>query len=67
MLEAVKKIGGPRAESATRDSTFADVGLDSLERIELQEMLEERFGGRLPEDLGPELENIREVVEAVET
>jgi 8-amino-7-oxononanoate synthase/acyl carrier protein len=67
VFEVVHKIGGERAANLSLDSTFAELGLDSLERIELQATLEERFGGRLPEDLGPELESIREVVEAVET
>ncbi|MGE0607888.1 MAG: aminotransferase class I/II-fold pyridoxal phosphate-dependent enzyme [Pirellulales bacterium] len=67
VLEAAKSIAGDRGANATIDSTFGELGLDSLERIELQATLEERFGGRLPEDLGPELENLREVAEAVDT
>lgn len=67
VLKVVHRIAGSRAADATLDATFVELGLDSLERIELQAALEERFGGRLPEDLGPELESVREVVEAVET
>ena len=42
------------------------MGLDSLERMEILASLEERFGGRFPEDVMPELETCRQVLEAVE-
>ena len=42
------------------------MGLDSLERMEILASLEERFGGRFPEEILPELETCRQVVAAVE-
>jgi len=66
VLEEVRKIARERAEGLTLKSTFSDIGMDSLERIELQAALEDRFGGRMPEDVGPELESMDEVVDAVQ-
>ncbi len=65
VLEEVRKIARERADGLTLKSTFSDLGMDSLERIELQAALEDRFGGRMPEDVGPELESMEEVLDAV--
>ncbi|MBI1899620.1 MAG: aminotransferase class I/II-fold pyridoxal phosphate-dependent enzyme [Planctomycetia bacterium] len=65
VLEEVRRIARQRAHNATLDTTFAELGMDSLERIELQAALEDRFGGRMPEDVGPDLETMGQVVEAV--
>ncbi len=66
VLEEVATVAQERAKGATLDSTFGDLGMDSLERVELQAALEDRLGGRMPEDVAPELNNLREVVEAVQ-
>ena len=66
VMDLVRTVAGQRAEGMTLDTTLAHVGLDSLERIELQTVIEEHFGARLPEDLGPQLETIRDIVSAVE-
>src|SRR5262249_16336740 len=55
-----------RAQNVTIDSNIGDLGLDSLERMEIVAALEERFGGRFPEDVLPELETCRQVLEAAE-
>ncbi|MGD9649080.1 MAG: AMP-binding protein, partial [Pirellulales bacterium] len=56
VMDLVRTVAGQRAEGMTLDTTLAQIGLDSLERIELQTVIEEHFGARLPEDLGPQLE-----------
>ncbi|MBX9790730.1 MAG: aminotransferase class I/II-fold pyridoxal phosphate-dependent enzyme [Pirellulales bacterium] len=66
VMDLVRTVAGQRAEGMTLDTTLAQIGLDSLERIELQTVIEEHFGARLPEDLGPQLETIRDIVGAVE-
>lgn len=66
VLEEVRRIAKDRAGQLTLDTTIADMGLDSLERMEILASLEERFGGRFPEDVMPELETCRQVLEAVE-
>ena len=65
VCELVKQIVGPRAERVTLDSALAEMGLDSLERIELQTLIEDHFGGRMPEDVGPTLDTVRDIVDAV--
>ncbi|MBI2826410.1 MAG: aminotransferase class I/II-fold pyridoxal phosphate-dependent enzyme [Planctomycetia bacterium] len=67
VLEEVRRIAKERAADLTLDSSITDLGLDSLERMEILASLEERFGGRFPEDVMPELETCRQVLEAVET
>jgi 8-amino-7-oxononanoate synthase len=66
VLEEVRRIAKDRARELTLDTTIGDMGLDSLERMEILASLEERFGGRFPEDVMPELETCRQVLEAVE-
>ncbi len=65
VLEQVRLVARERAEGLTLDSSIGEIGLDSLERMEILASLEERFGGRFPEDILPQLESCREVVEAV--
>ncbi len=55
-----------RADGLTLDSSIPETGLDSLERMEILASLEERFGGRFPEEILPQLESAREVVAAVQ-
>ena len=66
VLEQVREIAKDRAVGLTLDSMITEMGLDSLERMEILASLEERFGGRFPEEILPELETCREVVDAVE-
>ena len=40
--------------------------MDSLERMEILDSLEEKFGGRFPEEILPDLETTRQLVAAVE-
>ncbi len=65
VMEEVRRIAGSRAQGATLDSTFSDVGMDSLERVELQAALEDRLGGRIPEDQAPQVESFRQVAHLV--
>ncbi len=51
----------------TLDSSIVELGLDSLERMEIIASLEETYGGRFPEDVLPQIESCREVAAAVET
>lgn len=67
VLEQVRKVAKERAKSLTLDSSIAELGLDSLERLEILGNLEDYFGGRFPESILPELESCRQVIQAVET
>lgn len=66
VLDHVRQIAKERAGELTLDTNILDLGLDSLERMEIVAALEETFGGRFPESVLPQMETCREVVEAVE-
>ncbi len=65
VLAEVRRIAQTVGNSVTLDSTLAEAGLDSLGRMELLAALECRLGVRLPESLGPELQTIGDVADAV--
>lgn len=66
VLSEVRRVARDRAEGLTLETAITEIGLDSLERMEILASLEERFGGRFPEEILPELETCAQVVEAVE-
>jgi 8-amino-7-oxononanoate synthase len=66
VVEQVRLIARERADGLTLDTVISEIGLDSLERMEILASLEERFGGRFPEEILQDLETCRQVVEAVE-
>jgi len=66
VLDQVRLVAKDRADGLTLDSQITEIGLDSLERMEIMASLEERFGGRFPEEILPELETCRQVVTAVD-
>ncbi|MCF0234713.1 MAG: aminotransferase class I/II-fold pyridoxal phosphate-dependent enzyme, partial [Thermoguttaceae bacterium] len=47
------------------ETDITELGLDSLERMEILAALEDRFGGQFPEEVLPTLFTAREVVDAV--
>lgn len=65
VLEEVYKVAKERARNLTVDSDITELGLDSLERMEILAALEDRFGGQFPETVLPTLFTAREVVDAV--
>lgn len=66
VLAEVRRVARDRAEDLTLDTAITEIGLDSLERMEILASLEERFGGRFPPEILPDLETCAQVVEAVE-
>jgi 8-amino-7-oxononanoate synthase len=66
VLEEIRRVGKDRTKGMTLDSPIVETGMDSLERMEIIASLEERFGGRFPEDLLSELETTRQLIAAVE-
>jgi 8-amino-7-oxononanoate synthase len=67
VLEEVRKVAKERAGDLTLETNILELGLDSLERMEIIAALEDTFGGRFPEQVLLQMETCREVVEAVET
>lgn len=62
----VREIGRERARDLTWDTNIVELGLDSLERMEIVASLEEAFGGRFPDSVLPSMETCGEVVEAIQ-
>ncbi len=67
VMEHVTRVAKERAVGITLDSSIVELGLDSLERMEIIASLEETYGGRFPEDVLQQIETCREVTAAVET
>ncbi|NOZ40128.1 MAG: aminotransferase class I/II-fold pyridoxal phosphate-dependent enzyme [Planctomycetes bacterium] len=66
VFEQVRSIGRERVGLLDLDTNIVELGLDSLERIEIIAALEDTFGGRFPEAVLPEMETCGEVVEAIQ-
>jgi len=66
VYQHVREIGRERVGHLEWDTNIVELGLDSLERIEIIAALEESFGGRFPEQALPEMETCGEVVEAIQ-
>lgn len=63
----VRNVAGERAKSLTLDTNIVlDLGLDSLERLEIARNLERTFGGRFPEQVLDEIETIGQTALAVQ-
>jgi 8-amino-7-oxononanoate synthase len=65
VFDHVRRIAKERAGNLTLDTNIVELGLDSLERMEIVASLEEAFGGRFPEQVLPQIETCREVTEAI--
>lgn len=66
VLEHVRRLVRHRAEEITLETSISELGLDSLQRMELITALESHLGGKLPAEVLPELETFRDVVRAAE-
>lgn len=67
VMHHVREVAKERAKDMTIDSNIVEMGLDSLERLQIAHALEEAFGGRFPEDVLSEIETCRAVTMAVQT
>jgi acyl carrier protein len=55
------------AESITLDSTFLDLGIDSLDGMDLLFNFEEAFKLTIPDEVAQQMKNVRQVTEALRT
>jgi 8-amino-7-oxononanoate synthase/acyl carrier protein len=62
----VREIGRERVGELDGDTNIVELGLDSLERMEIVAALEDAFGGRFPDHVLPAMETCGEVVEAIQ-
>ncbi|MHB8864647.1 MAG: aminotransferase class I/II-fold pyridoxal phosphate-dependent enzyme [Pirellulaceae bacterium] len=67
VMEHVRAVARERAANLTLDTNIlVDLGLDSLERMQIANSLEETFGGRFPEEVLQQLETCRDTALAIE-
>ncbi len=67
VIDHVKAIARERAKSVDLETNIVtDLGLDSLERLQIANSLEETFRGRFPEEVLQEAETIRDVTLAIQ-
>mmetsp|Transcript_19600 Transcript_19600/g.29241 ORF Transcript_19600/g.29241 Transcript_19600/m.29241 type:complete len:151 (-) Transcript_19600:165-617(-) len=52
-------------DKVTETSTFADLGADSLDTVEIVMAIEEAFGVEVPEDAAAEMSNLKEAVDYI--
>lgn len=64
VLEQAQRMFRHRAGEVTLDTPISELGIDSLQRMELITALEGHLGGKLPPEVLPELETFRDVVAA---
>lgn len=66
VMDHVRAVAKERGKNLSLDSNIlTDLGLDSLERLQIANSLEETFGGRFPESVLSEIETVREVALAI--
>ncbi|MCP4891610.1 MAG: fatty acyl-AMP ligase, partial [Planctomycetaceae bacterium] len=65
--QQVRLVARERAGELTPETNIVvDLGLDSLERLQIANSLEDYFGGRFPDEVLQEIETVGEVAAAVE-
>ena len=63
----VRNVAGERSADLSLDTNIVlDLGLDSLERLEIARNLERTFGGRFPEQVLDEIETVGQTAKAIE-
>ena len=64
----IRKVARERAGELSVDTNIVlDLGLDSLERLEIARGLEETFGGRFPQDVLDSIETVGETALAIQS
>ncbi|MEL6106816.1 MAG: aminotransferase class I/II-fold pyridoxal phosphate-dependent enzyme [Planctomycetota bacterium] len=64
--QQVRNVAGERANQLSLETNIVlDLGLDSLERLEIARNLEKTFGGRFPEQVLDEIESIGQIALAI--
>lgn len=66
VIAIVAKTAKRPAEQVRLDSTFEDLGLDSLDGVEIVYELEEKFGITIPNESARGMRSVRDVVAALQ-
>ncbi len=68
VFDQIRVVAKERARELSEDTNIVtDLGLDSLERVQIATNLEDILGGRFPEETLQTMSTCREVVSAIET
>jgi len=66
VMHHVQDVARERAKHISIDTNIVvDLGLDSLERLQIANSLEDTFGGRFPDDVLQEIETVGEIAVAI--
>lgn len=65
VIRVVAKSQHLDSAQVTPESTFKDLGIDSLDGLQILFALEEEFGVNIPDDAGKEFDSIRRVSEGI--
>lgn len=67
VMDAIRSVAQERAKELDLDTNIVlDLGLDSLERMQIAHALEQTFDGRFPENVLQDIETVREVADAIQ-
>ena len=66
VIQAIEKVKGNLPCAVTLDATFEQLGIDSLDAIEIMFEVEERFNVSVPTEAVKTMRTVREVVTGVE-
>ncbi len=66
VMDAIRAVAQERAKQLDLETNIVlDLGLDSLERMQIAHSLEQTFDGRFPEHVLQEIETVQEVAQAI--
>ena len=65
VMHHVREVAKERAKKLQPETNIVQLGLDSLERLDIVTALEDEYGSRFPEEVLPEIETCQEVADAV--
>ena len=65
VIELIAQKKHVPAESVTLDSTFAELGIDSLDGMDLLFTFEETFKLSIPDEVAQQMKSVRQVTEAL--
>jgi len=65
VLEAIEELGGPEASTISSTTTFEEIDVDSLDLVELGQIMEEQLDVTLETSDISELKTIADAVELV--
>jgi len=66
VLAVIAKTQRIAPEKITADSTFEELGLDSLDSVNILFALEEEFTIHIPDDDAREIRSVRQMIEGIE-